>query len=526
MNIPTLKIASISISVMAFASIAIGMFVISYSKWGVILLGLMCIMALTVFAARRILGSSFDSDVRQRLLRIFYIGMGIRIVSAIALYFALISFTWKGRPGIFFDDEAFHTTLPLIRNLTSWLDVWEHSIEKGPHVLYLIFTNSTFFLFDDSNLTIRLFSAVLASLLIPMTARIALEVTSEKNKTRFPIITAWLTALSPELILFSVSVLREWMIASVLILACFAAIKMSIKKHTLYVVSLGVSIAALTILRIPATILLLVVFIVWALFETVRRNGRPRPVFFGMALVLVPFMLILTLAKQLSIVPYSPFEIGGWAYLVNQRYIIDTGVTHRVSEAFAHSGSFLETSATYLGADPIGWFLAALKRFVSPSPLWFPAVRDFHTFVFFLPGLFWYGIVPPLIIGTIYLFKSMSTSRLLLLLVGGIFFGVTLSPLGLGLEPLRARIQILPFLYIIAAYGILVLKDRESLRRDVLLIVSILYLAMAMFYYLGLLLPWPVFHPYSLAFMVFGGLFIMAIVEAKSRKISQFLNLR
>lgn len=495
-----------------------------YTNWVVVGLTVFLLCLAVHLITKWLLRAFVDPRAKQQIQTAFFIGLSLRIAIALVLYWALTSSIWPGTPGVFFDDEGFHTLLPTTTSLNGWSDIWTQSIERGPHILYLIYTYTIYFVFGESNLVVRLLSSVLAALLIPIGARLALELVAEREGTKLPVLTAWLIALSPELILYSVAVLREWAIALVLSAAVLITLRLvSTRLNPILVLSLGVSIAALIVLRIPAALLLLGVFGIWTFMELLRKGDRAKAILISLTVVLVPFVGIMEIAHEMGAVQYSPLEFEGWTFLISQRYLEGERVATRLGASIAQYGSFLESSGTFF--EPVGWALAAVKRFVSPSPLWFPAVGTFSTLVFLLPGLFWYGLMPALAIGSAFYARGITSNRLLILLVAGVFLAFTLSPLGLAHEPLRARIQILPFIYIISAYGILILQERPGFRGNVIVLTTVIYVAMALFYYLGLLLPWPVLHPYSLSVMGVIALLAAAIAATRVGGVWQFLRI-
>lgn len=161
--------------------------------------------------------------------------------------------------------------------------------------------------------------------------------------------------------------------------------------------------------------------------------------------------------------------------------------------------------AAYSGL--LGWSVTAMRSILNPSPLWLLTVSDMNAVVFFLPGLLWYALLPVLAIGVLLDIRRWNSDAKLIGWVFAAVFLASVSPVGLALNSIRFRVQVLPLMYIVAAQGILSLQARPSLRRKLTVVVILAYLGLLLFYGFGSALPWSLTHPFSLAAMAgLGGL--------------------
>jgi hypothetical protein len=229
-----------------------------------------------------------------------------------------------------------------------------------------------------------------------------------------------------------------------------------------------------------------------------------------------------TFASQGS-ADFNVLDPSDWYGYLQARYVVTEETVLRTDLIRAQTGTFLEGTAL-ASQGIIGSIVSPIKLLTNPSPLWWPAVQDFWTGVQFLPGLGWYALMPLMLVGAASILRKPTPPAMLVLIVAGGALLMTLTPLGLGLEPLRARIQLHPLLYILAAAGVTYLAAEPDRARVAYGFVVPVYLALSMFYYLGLLVPAGVLSPSGMMTFAVIGLFpLLAVWYARNQGLVRAL---
>lgn len=335
---------------------------------------------------------------------------------------------------------------------------------------------------------------------------------------------AWLVALCPLLILYCISILRDWLIAIAIALAVLSAFQLAKKPfHLISILLMSISFSMLYNLR-PLTILLFIIsaaawYILAAISST--QNRLPRIVVGSFVAVSVALVLSLILAQH-------GFAINAEDLWQKQTrtYSTDYYAQNRSNSELSGHNTFLAKDygsgnagdvPQAISLNPQNMLTAILRSFLEPTPFWAFTVLSGSSFIHFLPGVYWYFLLPAFLVGLWSAFRLWKSINWLPLFVLLAFLLSSVSIMGLATDPIRARVQVLPLMYIAAGYGLLRLKVQPVLRHATIAAAGIFYTALAFFYFLGTYLPWPAMHPFSLLSMA--GLAILIAALANRRAV-------
>jgi hypothetical protein len=166
---------------------------------------------------------------------------------------------------------------------------------------------------------------------------------------------------------------------------------------------------------------------------------------------------IAALLGVVAIVGVATYQLGRGVFdasnaigFVQDRYLANEAFLNRFDEGRSHySGSMLSKNPY----DVWSLTVSLLRGFFVPNPLWVLTVPSFDTAVMFLPGIAWYLVNPWWVLGVFLIMRARGQAAPVWLLSVGVFVAGS-TGIAAAFEPVRARVPVLPLMYLLAAYAI------------------------------------------------------------------------
>lgn len=430
------------------ASIGVGLAIGLAEAMPRVILGLVSAVAMAFFARWLILPTSDDKQERVEVLRAFLFALVLRIGLAFAFYGLLALIDWKGYGVFFFDDEPYFDEVGY--GLAQKWNGGYFALADTNAYPFVYFIAGIYYLFGYQPLVVRIFNAALSAVLPVLIFCIARELVPGSKKIAR--VALRLAIVSPDVLLWSVSSMRDIQIS--LGIVSFVYVVVSLHRRPL--VSLR------NLLVAPALLLFLFLMrpvVGW--FLILALGGYALTYVFlhktkqsGIALVLrvvgVAGIIAITHLVSVYQFDYNFFDFSSAQEYVQQRYLENPTIMKRY---YLRDPSYLSKMFTHNLFDLSSVGLGLARGIFLPNPLWTVTVSGTNAWVMFLPGVIWYALIPFWLLGGLLFLRERNAKAIfVVVLTLGIFVSGTVG-IAAALEPDRARVPVLPFFYILAAYG-------------------------------------------------------------------------
>ncbi len=437
------------LAISLIASVGIGLAIVASEAVPWVTLGLASAVGMAFLVKSLIVPSSQHIQERAEISKAFLFALALRIALAFIFYGLLVLVDWRGYGVFFFDDEPFFDEIG--RALAEEWRQGYFAVGNQDAYPFVYFIAGIYYLFGYQPLLVRIFNAALSAVIPVLIYAITRDLFPDR--TRLARVALWLAILSPDLLLWSVSSMRDIQIS----LGVVSLVYIMVSLHRRPSASLR------NLLVGPATLLFVFLmrrvvgwFLVLALgtyallyvfLHKTRQSGL------ALALRLVGVVGIIAITHLVSVYQfeYKLLDFSTAQDYVKGRYLENPTL---MSRYYARDSGYLSKmfSENPYELRTLGFGL--VRGMLLPNPLWIVTVPSVSSGIMFLPGVVWLVLIPFWLLGG-YLLLREGNARVIfvVLLTLGLFVGGS-SGIAATMEPVRARVPVLPLIYILAAYGI------------------------------------------------------------------------
>jgi hypothetical protein len=405
------------------------------------------VAALVAFGLYRMLAPGATEAERRIALRGLAVALMVRVVAAVTFHLVLVATDWRQYGGLFFDDEPYY-------DATGWAiaQSWRDGAFAAPdQVLYPFqyFVGAIYALFGHEPLAVRLCNAGIGAVLAPLAFHLCRMVLPESPRSAQ--VAMWIIALSPDQILWSVALMRDIQLALGSLVLALTVAAFSVSRVRL---ARGMLLTGLVLTfnfamrRVLGWLQLLALACHWVVWLVQGTRGRAL----GSRLAAVSGMCLVAIGAD---VVGSRFGVGvldvvGAIEFVQQEYFGN----QRYLDRYYGSESQYALNQIRGGPTEVIPLAATLVRGTfQPSPWWLITVPNLNSTLMFLPAVSWYVLIPFWVVGAVVVPRASRHGVLVVVLALLVFVAGT-AGLGVALEPVRARVPVLPLLHVLAAHAL------------------------------------------------------------------------
>lgn len=386
-----------------------------------------------------------DAEDRRDAARGLWAAFAIRVVVALGLHATLAMVGWRGYEGLFFDDEPYYDG-------SAWAIArgWRGDVAGvAEQALYpfTYFVAAVYTLFGHEPAIARVFNAAVASVIAPAAYHVCRALFPESRRTAR--VAMWIVVLSPDVVLWSVALMRDIQMALAMIVLLHAVVAMESRPATVPRYGI-VGLLALVFNILSRRVLGWVQLALLAVYAVTGVVRRRQPALAGKVAIMAGLLLIAVGAHfVVDQFGYAPASLDEAIAFVQQQYVENERYLDR------YYGGEARYALSQVSADPTAlWPMLVLlaRGTFQPSPWWAITVGDGSSLLMFLPGVAWYVLTPFWVIGAVLVLRHRT--GVLLALLGVTTFVIGTTGWSAALEPIRARVPVLPLLYVMAALGL------------------------------------------------------------------------
>ncbi len=423
-------------------------------------LGLITLAILAEFVRRIFLAYIVDIDRKKFISRAYWPCFVLLLVITSLCYLILLAAKWKERPGFFFDDEPFYdgvgqaiaSALQSHGDTTNILLRYSSTLGQSiqPGIFFAWLAGITYYLFSHQPLLVRLLNALFglwAAVVIFDIAGMVFPHVLRNSRRIF-----WLAGLSPFILIWSTSQMRDIEVASTTAIFLWVVTKSLRQLKPGLLLFGGVVFVWLYYLR-PFSAYMLVIALfaglfMWAVVKIVTYKSGGKK-----TLGILALLAILLIGVGLS-----PLAIKEITFKASQ-YGVD------LSGGIASLGSLFNAS-----------LFKNLLTLLQPSPFWVFKEDSFYLLYQFLPGLSWYIALPFWVWGIFHSLRRITPMSwmVIVFVVLTVAMSVFSSSTNYG-DPMRARVPALPFLALFSEYALVKMRSVPLMKSPVFLFIVMTY---------------------------------------------------
>jgi hypothetical protein len=260
----------------------------------------------------------------------------------------------------------------------------------------------------------------------------------------------WVVALAPDSILWSVALMRDVQLALGMVALVFLVVTLESRPAAIvWNASRAVGILVFNFMMRPVLgwlqLLGLAVYgVLWV--SPGGRRALPH------RLMVVVVVLLVALGTDLigSMLGHRVIHFFDAADYIREQYFENQQYLDRY-----YSGNSQYALNQFRGGllEPVAVVASLVRGTLQPSPLWVITVGNFSTVVWFLPAIAWYLVVPFAVLGIFLVPRAAGRAGVLVACVVVATYVAGTAGLGAALEPIRARVPVLPLVQVLAAYA-------------------------------------------------------------------------
>jgi 4-amino-4-deoxy-L-arabinose transferase-like glycosyltransferase len=373
--------------------------------------------------------------VRQRLRKLFWLALALRVALALTLHFLVSEELFAP------DQRAYHAVGRFLANQwTSDLPLaLEGRLSSGPQGYYYV-VGVLYFVFGPYSIVPKLLNAFLGALTVPIVYDLAIRMgTTVPAALRASTYTVWF----PSLVLWSALNIRDVWIIVLILLICREALILQAKPNPMSLLILGGAVLALVQFR--AYLLFAVVGPVVLSFIVQRSRHVGRNLIIGSIAAIAMIYADQTAGEERR------------ARFLDLEEISDIRHWSTVGAGSQFEQVDISTPGKALAYLPKGTALFLL----APFPWMLGSLRQ----VLALPEtLFYYWLIPWILLGIRHLIRHhLRHSLIALLIVAGLTLGYSLGEGNAG-TAYRHRAQLLSFFLVFAGVGLEVRREKKLAR--------------------------------------------------------------
>lgn len=364
-------------------------------------------------------------SVRERVRRLFWLALGLRVALALALHF------WVPEEMFAPDQGTYHAVGRFIAG--RWANdlpvTADGSARSGPQGYYYIVAG-LYFLFGPHSIVPKLLNSLLGALTVPIVYDLTIRMGgSVPAALRAALYTAWF----PSLVLWSSLNIRDVWIIVLILLICREALILQARPNPISLLLLGGAVVALVQFRAYLLFAVVGPVVVSFLVQRSRHVGRN--------------LIIGSIAAMAMIYADQSAGEDRRARFIDLEEISDIRYWNTVGATSQFERVDISTPGKALAYLPRGMALFLL----APFPWMLGSIRQ----ILALPEtLFFYWLIPWIFRGSRHLVRHhLSTALMALLITAGLTFGYSLGEGNAG-TAYRHRAQLLCFFLIFAGVGL------------------------------------------------------------------------